>query len=561
MNEELFYDRTRNISGVSLIGGNDYTPSYGSSVAFSSQNMRFNTHNNYYQSVPMGVNSLKAKFSLVYKTDEDGAKKLANYYESSEGVNSLEVNTDPSVYRQTSGYCTDYSINHINNQNYEVRSTIEVVEAPGLLNWESMNFLNYNLKFWKYNQQYKKHDIVYITVNDLKLNNFYYCTEDHISSADNAPEQNDSSWSQDFFWEPDLGTNTQVQIDAVRYDGGLSVFNKIKKNTATFPINYSFSNISSNQLRSMLHFLENKGGYRRFKHQIKSVYNRPKVFICPSWNHTFVYNNNHNLQVSFQEDPLGVLPKKSTFDSNIVYTQTTNVYDVNGNFLSLPGQDNPLAGDIPTNYCLDNVGIRGLEIGWSCGKIGNFAFRNCENLSGTLTIPESVTYIGQTAFGNSNFVTNNKLSGDLIIPDSITGVGINGFLRASSFDGKIKLSESLTYIEQNSFRSLQGITGNLIVPNSVTGVGNAGFFDMRGLSSITIGSGVVNIEDEGFSMPFANSIDTIRILAPNPPTVGLDVFFGISTAENILYVPSGSSTVYNSAGSPWSEFTIIEDAN
>ena len=312
----------------------------------------------------------------------------------------------------------------------------------------------------------------------------------------------------------------------------------------------------------MLHFLENKGGYRRFKHQIKSVYNKPKVFMCPSWSHTFVYNNNHNLQVSFQEDSLGVLPRKSTFDSDVVYTTTTNVYDVNGDFLVLGvGKDNPLTGDIPRDYCLDNVDVRGIEIGWSCKKIGDFAFRNCENLSGTLTIPDSVTYIGRTAFGNSDFVSNNKLSGDLIIPDSVTGVGINGLLRASNFKGKIKLSESLTYIEQNSFRSLQGITGDLVVPNSVTGVGDAGFFDIRGLSSITIGSGVVDIQDEGFSMPFANNVDTLRILAPNPPTVGLDVFFGISTSENILYVPKGSSTVYNSAGSPWSEFAIVEDEN
>jgi phage-related protein len=310
MSEDLFYDRTRNISGVSLIGADEYTPSYGSSVAFSSKNMKFETHNNYYQSIPMGVNNLAAKFNLVYKTNEDGAKKLANYYESSEGVDLLEVNTDPSIYKAVSGYCTNYSINHINKQNYEVKTTIEVVDAPGLLNWRSMNFLNYNLEEWEETKEYKKHDIVYRDVYDLKLNNFYYCKEDHVSSLANAPEQAESSWTQDFFWEPDLGTNTQVDLGAVRYEGGISVFNKIKKNTATFPINYVFSNISDKQLRAMLHFLENKCGYRRFKHKIPSVYNRPKVFICPSWNHTFVYSDNHNLQVNFEEDPIGILPKK-----------------------------------------------------------------------------------------------------------------------------------------------------------------------------------------------------------------------------------------------------------
>ena len=59
----------------------------------------------------------------------------------------------------------------------------------------------------------------------------------------------------------------------------------------------------------MLHFLESKQGYKRFKHQIPSVYNRPKVYYCDSWNHTMVYNDTHNLQVSFTEDPMGVIPK------------------------------------------------------------------------------------------------------------------------------------------------------------------------------------------------------------------------------------------------------------
>jgi hypothetical protein len=57
-----------------------------------------------------------------------------------------------------------------------------------------------------------------------------------------------------------------------------------------------------------MHFLENKGGYRRFAHEPPSVYNRPKVFYAPSWNHTWVYANSHDIEVSLIEDPLGVIP-------------------------------------------------------------------------------------------------------------------------------------------------------------------------------------------------------------------------------------------------------------
>jgi hypothetical protein len=60
-----------------------------------------------------------------------------------------------------------------------------------------------------------------------------------------------------------------------------------------------------------MHFLENKGGYRRFLHYAPSIYNRPKVFYSPSWNHTWKYYNSHDIEVNFIEDPLGVIPTGS----------------------------------------------------------------------------------------------------------------------------------------------------------------------------------------------------------------------------------------------------------
>jgi hypothetical protein len=57
----------------------------------------------------------------------------------------------------------------------------------------------------------------------------------------------------------------------------------------------------------MLHFLENKGGYRNFRHEIPSVYNRPKAMYCPEWSHTWKYKNSHDLEVTLIEDVLGVI--------------------------------------------------------------------------------------------------------------------------------------------------------------------------------------------------------------------------------------------------------------
>ena len=311
MNDNLFYDRTSNISGATLVDIGNYQPVYGSSVSFSSSNAIFNADDNYYQLSPKGLNNLSAVFNLKYKTDKRGAQELANYYETSNGSLWVDVITDREIYKDIKGYCLKYDINHTNNQNYEFSTSIEITESPGIINWSGMNYLNPDFEDWTEAKTYKKHDIVYTGVNEVKLNNFFYCSEDHLSSDSNSPTGVNSSWTQEFSWDPDIGTTSSVTMDVNRLDAGFSTFNKIKKNSSKLKTEYSFSNISTKQLKSMLHFLENKAGYRRFEHKSKSVYNRPKVYYCPSWTHTWVYDNNHTLQVMFEEDYLGIIPKNS----------------------------------------------------------------------------------------------------------------------------------------------------------------------------------------------------------------------------------------------------------
>jgi phage-related protein len=310
MSEDLFYERIDNTSGVSVGSFTDFIPTYGSAVSFEADNLRFDTNDGYFKIIPNGINSLKAKFSLKYQTNEEGAKKLTSYYENSKGVNPIVIRTDNSIYNDITGYCTEYSINHVNSQNYEFNTMLEVLESPANLNWSGLNYLNYEFRDWQDTTNYKKDDIIYAEVNGIKTNNFFYCTEDHLSSVSNSPSGDFSNWSQEFYWSPDQGLTNSVKFENAKHGFGYSIYNKIKKNTAIVPLTYSFSNITTQQLKSMLHFLENKEGYRRFKHQIPSVYNRPKVYYCDSWTHTMVYDNTHNLQVSFSEDPLGVIPKK-----------------------------------------------------------------------------------------------------------------------------------------------------------------------------------------------------------------------------------------------------------
>ena len=59
---------------------------------------------------------------------------------------------------------------------------------------------------------------VWLTSNNTspgkKLNCFFYCTEDHDATPHKSPTGADSSWSQKFFFEPDIGTQNDVTIKA-----------------------------------------------------------------------------------------------------------------------------------------------------------------------------------------------------------------------------------------------------------------------------------------------------------------------------------------------------------
>ena len=275
MSEALFYDRTRNISGISApaeLSGLALTPVYGSQVSFSSKSNSYQTDDHYYNLIPMSVNSLSADFQLRY----------------------------------------DYAINFVNKQHMEVAANIAIDDAPTLLNWSGNSFTNLSFRDYNYSIAYKKYDVVYTGINQNKLDNFYYCTGDHSSTHSNSPTGASSMWTREFFFKPDIGTQNDVQIkvDAPEYKNSFTkrILPKGETNIATFGMEYTYSNITDKQSKAMLKFLENKGGYRRFEHQIPSVYNQPKVYYCPQWTHTWNYYNSNTIKVTFVEDPLGVLP-------------------------------------------------------------------------------------------------------------------------------------------------------------------------------------------------------------------------------------------------------------
>jgi len=309
-----FYDRTTgNISGVSPLASlSSEFPAYGSKVAITSRNSLYETQNGFYNLMPMSVNNLNAKFDLRYDLPENKAQQLVRFLELKSGQEFIEFDDPSDFYKKVSGVCDNYAINHINKQHYEVAFSLEVFQASSILNWSGMSYINTSYKTWSGSQSYKKYDILYSGVNSNKLNNFYYCTEDHVavSTSLDGPTGSTAKWSQSFFFEPDVGVQNDVKMRVDTVDFKNSFIQKINSSRNISLVNwqYKFENIDDQKAKAIFHFLENKFGYRRFYHTPPSVYNRLKVYYCPSWQHTWNYNNSHTLEVEIVEDPLGIVP-------------------------------------------------------------------------------------------------------------------------------------------------------------------------------------------------------------------------------------------------------------
>lgn len=115
--------------------------------------------------------------------------------------------------------------------------------------------------------------------------------------------------------------------------------------------------------------------------------------------------------------------------------------------------------------------------------IGERAFRNCVNLTGSIIIPEGVTRIGPSAF-----MWCNSLTGTLSLPSTLEYIGggdavdIGGAFNGCNFTCELKLPNNLKYIGHQVFLGNTGYYGNLILPENLEFVGDGAFSGCKNLT-------------------------------------------------------------------------------
>lgn len=168
-------------------------------------------------------------------------------------------------------------------------------------------------------------------------------------------------------------------------------------------------------------------------------------------------------------------------------------------------------------------------------------FFHDRNLKNGISIPSSVTSIGDGAFSKSGIR-------QLVIPNTVTSIGSSAF-RDCTVLTSITLPNGITTIEDNTFYDCVNLT-DITIPDSVNSIGNSAFrmtdtgSANKGFLTVEIGSGLASIGNNAFYG--CRRLQSITIDAINPPTIMSDTFINTNFTF-LIYVPDDSVLAYQTA--------------
>lgn len=163
------------------------------------------------------------------------------------------------------------------------------------------------------------------------------------------------------------------------------------------------------------------------------------------------------------------------------------------------------------SYSFYGTNISSLTLATNVEVVADFSFSGCSSLSGTLSLPETLLYIGQNTFQDCGF------SGNLVLPNSLEYIGGYAFWDAGNFVGTLRIPDKINILYGYTFYSNEKHAFNRLELNNAAKLGEACFWNCSFQGELAIPEGITDIplkcfyyNDKLSSVKFPSTLKTIK---------------------------------------------------